>query len=118
MKTNRLVFLTGAMAVALAVSLFTGCTTTKMAQQTESLLASAGFKAIPVTTPQQQRMLSSLPSGAISPTTQKGQVYFVYPDKAHKTLYVGSQAQYLAYKQKAAEQNRETQDWDSVGVSF
>ena len=63
-------------------------------------------------------MLSSLPSGKISPTTQKGQVYFVYPDKAHKTLYVGSQAQYLAYKQKAAEQNQDTEDWGSAGVSF
>src|SRR5262245_2747859 len=66
--------------------------------RTENMLAAAGFKIVPATTPQQQRQLETLATGRISVVSRKGQVYFVYPDSAHNQLYVGRNAQYDAYQ--------------------
>jgi hypothetical protein len=82
----------------------TGCATSKdqqATQQKENLLQAAGFKAIAATTPDQQRMLKTLPADRVSALRRKGQVYFVYPVPARKLLYVGKNSQYLAYQQAA-----------------
>lgn len=65
---------------------------------TERYLAASGFKVIPATTPEQLQHLNTLPSGKISVVQRQGQVYFIYPDRAQKQLYVGNNAQYSAYQ--------------------
>ena len=90
-------------AVALVV-LATGCATSKekqAVQQRQEMLLAAGFKVIPATTPDQQQQLKTLPSGRVSAVRRMGQAYFVYPVHAQNILYVGKNAQYLAYQQLA-----------------
>ena len=99
-NTMRLMVL-GAVAL---VALATGCATSKekqAEQQTENMLLAAGFKAIPATTPDQQQQIKTLPAGRVSAVRRKGQAYFVYPVHARNILYVGKNAQYLAYLQLA-----------------
>lgn len=73
-----------------------GCATST--GQTERYLAASGFKVMPATTPEQLQQLNNLPNTKISVIKRQGQVYFVYPDKAQKQLYVGRNAQYSAYQ--------------------
>jgi hypothetical protein len=114
MKTDKLLFITGAMACALVINLLSGCASTEAVRQKESLLMSVGFKAIPATTPQQQRLMSTLPSDRLSAITRAGKVYFVCPDRSRRTLYVGSNAEYLAYQAKAQAQGLEAGAWDAA----
>jgi hypothetical protein len=82
----------------------TGCATSKekqAAQQKETMLVTAGFKVITATTSDQQQMLKTLPAGRVSAVRRMGQAYFVYPVHARNILYVGKNAQYLAYQQLA-----------------
>ncbi|MBN8248108.1 MAG: hypothetical protein J0L84_11765 [Verrucomicrobia bacterium] len=74
----------------------TGCATRPA--RTEQYLAASGFKVIPATTPEQLQHLDTLPGGKISVIKRQGQVYFIYPDRAQKQLYVGNNAQYSAYQ--------------------
>jgi len=76
--------------------ILSGCATSP--RRTESMLAASGFKVIPVTTPEQQKQLATLPSGKISVIKRQGKVFFVYPDSNQKQLYVGQDAQYDAYQ--------------------
>ena len=99
-NTMRLMIL-GAVAL---MALATGCATSKekqAVQQTEKMLLASGFKIIPATTPDQQQQLKTLPAGRVSAVRRKGQAYFVYPVHAQNILYVGKNAQYLAYQQLA-----------------
>jgi hypothetical protein len=73
-----------------------GCGTTR--KQTESLLQQSGFKAMPAATPAQKKELANLPEGKISKVTQQQKVYYVYPDRSHKLLYVGKEEQYQLYE--------------------
>src|SRR5262245_220032 len=84
-------FLAGVALMVVAV----GCGTTK--KQTESLLLQSGFKAVPPTTAQQKEELEKLPSGKVSMVTQQQKALYVYPDRSHKLLYVGQEAQYELY---------------------
>jgi hypothetical protein len=88
-----------ALAMASGVA---GCATSKQqqgVQQKEDLLQAAGFKLIPATTPEQQQMLKTLPNTRVSAVRRKGQVYFVFPARSQAALYVGQNAQYVAYQQ-------------------
>ena len=116
MKTDKRIFLSGAMACAIAITVFAGCVSPspKAVQQKESLLVSAGFKAIPVATPEQHRLMNTLPNDRLSAIRRMGKVYFVYPDPSRQMLYVGSNAQYLDYEAKAQAQGLEAGDWESA----
>jgi hypothetical protein len=63
-----------------------------------TLLASAGFKTIPATTPAQIARLHSLKSSKVIPLTGKKGTVYVFADKAKNTLFVGSPAQYQQYR--------------------
>jgi hypothetical protein len=81
-----------------------GCATSHekaATQQKEDMLQAAGFKTVRAMTPDQQQMFKTLPAGRVSAVRRKGQVYFVYPVHAKNQLYVGTNAQYLAYQQAA-----------------
>jgi hypothetical protein len=83
-------------------------------RQKETLLVEAGFKAIPAVTSQQQWLLGTLPTDRLSPVVRMGKVYFVYPDHEHRVVYVGHNAEYLAYEQKAQAKAIESKDWESA----
>jgi hypothetical protein len=77
--------------------------------QPESLLLRAGFKAKVATTAKQRQELKTLPEGTVSPVTQKGKTFYIYPDAPRNEIYVGNKAQYQAYE------NLITQQSDSAG---
>jgi hypothetical protein len=114
--------LIASVAVALVAGL-TGCATSKAkqtTQQTENLLQAAGFKVMPATSADQQQLLKTLPAERVSAIRRKGQVYFVYPVHAQNLLYIGTNAQYLAYQQAAQVPQEDTlvdQEVESINRS-
>jgi hypothetical protein len=77
------------------LALACGCSTTR---HTEDLLAAAGFKVMPATTPEQQAHLKTLPQHKVTMVVRDGKTYYTYPDNKRQVLYVGTQAQYDAYQ--------------------
>jgi hypothetical protein len=72
------------------------------APNADSLLLSAGFKAKVATTVKQRQELKTLPEGRVSPVTQNGKKFYVYPDASRNQLYVGKEPEYQAYRKLAA----------------
>src|SRR5262245_24287009 len=85
-----------------------GCGTTQ--KRTESLLQQSGFKAMPVATPQQKDELANLPKGKVSKVVQQQKVFYVYPDRSHKLLYVGKEEQYQLYQRILQDEQGFNQD--------
>jgi hypothetical protein len=71
---------------------------------TENLLLSAGFKAKAATTAKQRQELKTLPEGTVSPVSQRGTTFYIYPDPSRDEIYVGNQAQYQAYENLIGQQ--------------
>lgn len=94
-------FIIAVMAVALATT--SGCATRKP-KTTQSLLTQAGFKTVLATTPLQQQQLETLAVGQVSPVNKNGQTYFVYPDRATQSLFVGQEPAYRKYQKLMREQ--------------
>ena len=89
---------------ALALTLFTmGCTSAQ--QQTQNMLATAGFRNVLADTPQRKQLLASLPVGKMSTVLKDGTTYFVFPDPATNSAFVGTQQQYTTYRQLLFAQN-------------
>jgi hypothetical protein len=76
-----------------------GCSTTPPTQQTVSILLASGFKEVPATTPARLAQLEALRSGKITAKQRGGKTWYVFPDAAHKKLYVGNPDQYQSYVQ-------------------
>ena len=62
-----------------------------------TLLAAAGFRTIPATTPAQLAKLQGIKSSKVVPMTGKQGTVYVCADKAKNSLIVGSPAQYQQY---------------------
>ena len=71
----------------------------------ENLLLSAGFKAKVATTAKQRQELKTLPEGTVSPVSQRGTTFYIYPDPSRDEIYVGNKAQYQAYENLTAQQS-------------
>lgn len=99
--------------LALAV-LVAGCASGRTVRQKETLLVAVGFRAIPAITPEQQWLIKTLPADKVSAITRCGRVYFVYPDHFRLTLYVGHDAEYLAYARRAQGEGLESSAWESA----
>jgi hypothetical protein len=92
--------------------------TAEAAPQPESMLLSAGFKAKPAQTVSQRQELETLAKGKISPVTQNGKTFYVYPDAARNQLYVGSEGDYQTYLDlitKAGGSARPIENTDYIG---
>ena len=63
-----------------------------------TLLAAAGFKTIPATTPGQIARLQGIKSSKIVPMAGKKGTVYVFADKARNSLIVGGPAQYQQYR--------------------
>jgi hypothetical protein len=90
-------------SAAMLAAMITGCATSPT-KQTEKLLTQNGFKVVPATTADQQRQLSSLPLNKVSRVKRNGKMYYVFPDQARKTLYVGNQDQFQLYRRAVQDQ--------------
>ena len=95
-------------------ALAAGCVSGKAMQRKETLLVAAGFKAIPAITSEQQWLIRTLPADKLSPITRMGKVYIVYPDHSSHVLYVGHDAEYRAYEQRAQAEGLESGAWESA----
>jgi hypothetical protein len=92
--------LPGWLAALTAAWLALGCAgAPQPAPDDSQLLLQSGFKALAVTTPEQQQHLQSLPPGKVSELQRTGKHFFVYPDRAGNRLLVGTPAEYAAYRQ-------------------
>jgi hypothetical protein len=72
--------------------------TANASPKSQSLLLSAGFKTKVATTAKQRQELKTLPAGQVSPVTQKGKTFYIYPDATRNRIYVGNAAQYQTYQ--------------------
>ena len=84
------------LSVIALLALVVGCATTK---HTESLLSEAGFLHVPATTDAQVQHLMSLPPDKVTIARINGKAFYVFPDPAHKQLYVGNDEQFQTYQQ-------------------
>lgn len=100
---------------ALALALFaTGCSTT---QSTENLLSTAGFKAMPASTPEQKQLLVGLTPNKISTIVKNNRTFYVYPDLKNNVAYVGTPKEYTAYRQLKFAQNISDQNLEAAQLN-
>jgi len=108
-KSFSLLCLAGLLVIA------AGCVSAT--KRTENMLTAAGFKTEAADTPQRQAHLATLPDDKIIPVKRHGVVRFVFADKAHNEIYVGTPAQYLAYQQLVQERQELQAAKDDMSVS-
>ena len=107
------------LAAAAAIAIFAvGCASNGQASK-ENLMATAGFRNILATTPQQKTLLAGLPANQISTVQKDGKVWYVFPNHAAGSAMVGTQAQYtqyrqLAFAQKISDQNLQAAQLNSM----
>jgi hypothetical protein len=86
-----------------ALALLTAVYTATASPQPENLLLSVGFKAKVATTAKQKEELKTLPEKKVSPVTQNGKTFYVYPDASSNQIYVGDEAAYQIYLDRVTE---------------
>lgn len=93
-----------AISALAATAVFTGCAAME-AHQKESLLSAAGFKSRTPETDQQKAIVAGMKPYKMQRRTVNGQVLYAYSDPKQNLVYVGTQAEYDAYKKLAVQQN-------------
>ena len=98
----------------------TGRPTVKEMVVSEYILEQAGFKKWPINedTPKRAALANNIPIGQITTFEMDGQVYHVYNDQNHHTLYVGDQVAYQNYLRLAHGQNLCRRSTGSDGSQF
>ena len=92
----------GALTLAAVLA---GCVTVG-AQQTESMLAAAGFVQHPADTPQKLAKLQALPQNTVVFTQRKKGSFYIYADAAGcNCAYIGDAAAYQQYQQMRVANN-------------
>ena len=71
-----------------------------------SLLAAAGFRTVPATTPVQIAKLHNLKSNKLIPLTGKKGTVYVFADVGRNALMVGTPAQYQEYRKLKLRQQK------------
>jgi hypothetical protein len=89
MKTLKALLAAGVL-MALAI----GCSTIR---ERENLLSAAGFEMLPADTTAKKALLYTLPIDTITAVQREGIVYYTFPDRTKKVLYVGQEHQYQLY---------------------
>jgi len=94
-----------AVAALTLAAVSAGCVTVG-AQQTESMLAAAGFVQHPADTPQKLAKLQSLPQNTIVFAQRKKGNFYIYADAAGcNCAYIGDAAAYQQYQQMRVANN-------------
>jgi len=89
---------------AAAVGFLVGCAGMET-NNTQSLLASAGFRARTPQTKKQQEIYASLPSNKLERITVKGKVYYVCKAETAGVVYVGGEPEHQRCKQLCMQQH-------------
>jgi hypothetical protein len=96
------------MVVALIVALpLSGCAAIQRgeAEDTEQLLAAAGFQAEPADTPEKLDNLRTMPPRKLVSQSKAGNFVYAYADPDYcQCLYVGGPTEYAAYQRLAREE--------------
>lgn len=92
-----------------------GMTSCSYIQQTnaknkESLLLAAGYIKIPATSAKQQAALAKMKPYKTIQRTNKGKTFYTYADPKKNALYVGSPANYQAYKKLGLQQSMDNDE--------
>ena len=113
-----------ALLIALTVA---GCAAIQRreAQDTEQLLAAAGFQAKPADTPEKLANLRTMPPRQLVARSKDGNFVYTYADPDYcQCLYVGGPQEYSAYqrlavqKEIAQEQQDAAMDWGMWGPGW
>lgn len=97
--------------VSVAILLCAGCSLFRLspqqqADQTEPVLAAAGFRMLPADTPEKLAHLKKLPPLKLTPRDHNGQVRYAYADPYSCTcLYVGDEQAFQQYQRMALEKH-------------
>ena len=111
----------------LAALLLAGCAAIQRreAQDTEQLLAAAGFQAKPAETPEKLANLRAMPPRQLVARSKDGNFVYTYADPDYcQCLYVGGPQEYSAYqrlavqKEIAQEQRDAAMDWGMWGPGW
>lgn len=86
-------------------------------QPTENMLVAAGFRAKAATTPQQLAHLKSLPAGKVTMVQRNGKVFYVFPDAANRTIYIGQQQAYQNYQQLRLQKQMSNENLEAAQLS-
>ena len=84
------------LVLTVALVCLAGCATTK---HTENMLSEAGFLRVAATSDKQLQHLMSLPPDKLTIARINGKPFYVFPDPAHKLIYVGNAEQFQSYQQ-------------------
>jgi hypothetical protein len=87
----------------LALGSLSGCASYE-AQNKESLLIAAGFRARTPTTAKQQAMFNRMEPYRLERRIRNGKVLYAYADKQQNLVYIGGDNEYQRYKQLALQQ--------------
>jgi hypothetical protein len=87
----------------LALGSLSGCASYE-AQNKESLLIAAGFRARTPTTAKQQAMFNRMEPYRLERRIRNGKVLYAYADKQQNLVYIGGENEYQRYKQLALQQ--------------
>lgn len=93
-----------AISTVAVTAVVSGCASME-AHQKESLLSAAGFRTRVPETDQQKAIVASMKPYKVQRRTVKGQVLYAYYDPKQNLVYVGTQAQYDAYKKLAVQED-------------
>ena len=88
----------------LLLAILAGCASYE-AQNKESLLIAAGFKARTPSTAKQQAMFSRMIPYKLERRIRNGKVLYAYADKDKNVVYIGGENEYQQYKQLAVQQS-------------
>ena len=91
-------------AFALLVAGFCGCAGTE-AQNKESLLTAAGFRARTPSTPAQLAMYNRMTPYRLERNTINGKALYTYANKHRGVVYIGGDKAYQRYSQLARQQS-------------
>lgn len=91
-------------ALPLAVPMLLGAACAVIQQDTERMLAAAGFQMRPADTAELQEDLRSIPAHRLVSRTKDGNVVYMYADPDHcRCVYVGGSKEYSEYEHRRLE---------------
>jgi len=105
MKQQSFVLNSPIVAIALLVIAFLSGCASYDAQNKESLLSAAGFRARTPSTAKQQVMFNRMVPYKLERRIRNGKVLYAYADKQQNIVYIGGETEYQQYKQLALQKS-------------
>lgn len=102
--------------VVLELAALFGCASYE-AQNQETLLSAAGFRARTPTTAAQQAMFNRMTPYKVERRIRNGKVLYAYADKQKNVVYIGGEAEYQRYKQLGLQQKIAEQQLQAAEIN-